>query len=471
MSVVNIILFFCENRIYFIYIYFTPSGFLAGSEYFGKDYIQAVHMENKTKFKVIKGGLSETSFTSSRQFVSAYITDTRLMGAVGIYVHWYLPQNMLLKHFHQFFYMDAEEFGFDSYESILESDDGDRYCDIKAIENKMMGGLGGRKVRLTEREVRYMIQSYSNLNMRMGLPLPGDSKEYEFLLTPSVELDSDEEYSLMCKQCPVLKTPYQVINYFLMRCFGRDFGAAKFLTRGYVRTDIFPEHKGATLMCNSIDEANDAASGSNTDYFSTDHSGSFETFNTRKSYLCRSLIEYDGKYYITVTQIALDRLKVVKYEKISSFRVSAAEASMMTSRSEYVTVFDPIDEELFMDGDFFTSASTDLVSSALVTAHDTGRVFMIFYPHNDHVGKKDYRLSDDVMGIYYVLDNGQIVLCAYERKNINLLEKDLLSSPIGSFVIPAAKYQFTEPVLFDFISSGSEDFEEFVEMISERDDE
>lgn len=144
---------------------------------------------------------------------------------------------------------------------------------------------------------------------------------------------------------------------------------------------------------------------------------------------------------------------------------------MMTSRSEYVTVFDPIDEELFMDGDFFTSASTDLVSSALVTAHDTGRVFMIFYPHNDHVGKKDYRLSDDVMGIYYVLDNGQIVLCAYERKNINLLEKDLLSSPIGSFVIPAAKYQFTEPVLFDFISSGSEDFEEFVEMISERDDE
>ena len=471
MSVVNIILFFCENRIYFIYIYFTPSGFLAGSEYFGKDYIQAVHMENKTNFKVIKGGLSETSFTSSRQFVSAYITDTRLMGVVGIYVHWYLPQNMLLKHFHQFFYMDAEEFGFDSYESILESDDGDRYCDIKAIENKMMGGLGGRKVRLTEREVGYMIQSYVNLNIRMGLPLPGDSKEYEFLLSPSIDLDSDEEYSLMCKQCPVLETPYQVINYFLMRCFGRDFGAAKFLTRGYVRTDIFPEHKGATLMSNSIEDANDAASGSNTDYFSTDDSGPFETFNTRKSYLCRSLIEYDGKYYITVTQVTLDRLKVVKYEKISSFRVSAAEASMMTSRSEYVTVFDPIDEELFMDGDFFTSASTDLVSSALVTAHDTGRVFMIFYPHNDHVGKKDYRLSDDVMGIYYVLDNGQIVLCAYERKNINLLEKDLLSSPIGSFVIPAAKYQFTEPVLFDFISSGSEDFEEFVEMISERDDE
>ena len=81
-------------------------------------------MEKKTKFKVIKGGLSETAFTGSRQFVSAYVTDTRLMGVVGVYIHWYLPQNTLLKHFHQFFYMDAEEFGFDSYESVLESDDG-----------------------------------------------------------------------------------------------------------------------------------------------------------------------------------------------------------------------------------------------------------------------------------------------------------------------------------------------------------
>lgn len=428
-------------------------------------------MEKKTKFKVIKGGLSETAFTGSRQFVSAYVTDTRLMGVVGVYIHWYLPQNTLLKHFHQFFYMDAEEFGFDSYESVLESDDGDRYCDIKAIENKMMGGLGGRKVPITEKEARYMVQSYAELNARDNLPLPGEREEYEFLLSPPVHLHRDEEYVLMCKQCPALKTPYQVINYFLMRCFGRDFSAAKFLTGGYVRTDIFPEHKGATLMCNSIDDANDADSGSNTGYFSTDDDRDFGTFSTRRAYLCQSLIEYDGKYYIIVTQITLDRLKVVKYEKISSFRVSAAEASMMTSRPEFVTVFDPLDEEEVMVGEFFNSGSTDLVSSAMVTEHSTGRLFMIFYPHNDHVAKKDYRLSDDVMGIYYVLDSGQVILCAYERRNINLLEKDLMSSPVSSMLVPVAKYQFKEPVLYDFISSEGEDFEEFVDMISEHEDD
>ena len=238
-----------------------------------------------------------------------------------------------------------------------------------------------------------------------------------------------------------------------------------------MRTDIFPEHKGATLMCNSIDDANDADSGSNTGYFSTDDDRDFGTFSTRRAYLCQSLIEYDGKYYIIVTQITLDRLKVVKYEKISSFRVSAAEASMMTSRPEFVTVFDPLDEEEVMVGEFFNSGSTDLVSSAMVTEHSPGRLFMIFYPHNDHVAKKDYRLSDDVMGIYYVLDSGQIILCAYERRNINLLEKDLMSSPVSSMLVPVAKYQFKEPVLYDFISSEGEDFEEFVDMISEHEDD
>lgn len=434
-------------------------------------------MENKYNFQVLRGGLSETAFTSSRQFVSAYITDTRLMGVVGIYIHWYLPENTFLKHFHQFFYMDAEEFGFDSYDSVLESDDGDRYYDIKTIENKMMGGLGGRKVRITEKEARYMVQSYAELNVKMKLPLPGNTDEYEFLFSPRIELDSEEEYTLMCKQCPTLDSPNQVINYFLMRCFGRDFGAAKFLTRGYVRTDIFPEHKGATLLSNSIDEANDATSGVCTDYHSTDDDKTFGTFSTRRSYLCQSLIEYDGKYFIPVTQVTLDKLKVVKYERISCFRVSSQEASMMTSRPEFITVFDPLDDDIFDDADdsismepgrLFTCDSTDLVSSAMVTEHDTGRLFMIFYPHNDHVAKKNYRLSDDVMGIYYVLDNGQIVLCAYERSNINLLEKDLISAPVGRLVLPVAKYQFKDPVLYDFISSGFEDFEEFVDMISER---
>src|SRR5699024_3873506 len=149
-----------------------------------------------------------------------------------------------------------------------------------------------------------------------------------------------EKYVLMSKQCPVLSSPYQVINYFLMRCFGKDFGAARFLTKNYVRTNIFPEHKAATLFKNTIDPSSDPVSGSNTNYYVTDNDKDFGTFQTHKSYLCESLIEYDDTYYLVVTQVTLDHLRVVRFEKVSSFKISSAEAAMMLTRPEYITVFD-----------------------------------------------------------------------------------------------------------------------------------
>ena len=33
-------------------------------------------------------------------------------------------------------------------------------------------------------------------------------------------------------------------------------------------------------------------------------------------------------------------------------------------------------------------------------------------------------------------------------------------------VVPVSKYEFKEPVLFDFINSGFEDFEDFVDVIA-----
>ncbi len=423
-------------------------------------------MENKSSFHVIRGGLSDTALTSRKEFISAYVTDTRLMGVIGIYVHWFLPENTVMKHFHQFFYLDAEELGFDTYESVLAENEDDQYYEIQSIENKLIGGLGGAKINISEKEVRRMIQEYVKLNLRMNLELPGNFKEYEFLLSPIVNMTDEEEFDLTCKQCTTLNTPYQVINYFLMRCFGRDFAAARFLTKHYVRTDIFPEHKGATLLSNTIDNANDTTSGFNTNYCSTDDDKDFGTFNTQSVYLCQSLIEYDSKYFLTVTQVTLDKLKVVKYERISSFRISATEASMMTSRPEYITVFDFMGKGIEFEND-----ATEMTASAMVTDHENGRVLIIFYPNNDHVGRKQYRLSDDVLGIYYILDDGQIILSAYDKDTIKILETDLLKSSYGGLVVPIAKYQFKEPVLYDFINSGFDDFEEFVDLISDKEDD
>lgn len=415
----------------------------------------------RANFTLINGGLSETAADSTKEFVSASITDTRLMGVVGMYVHWSLPENSHMTHLHQFFYFDAEETGFDTYRSVLSDGNQDDTEEIADIENCLLGGLGGKKINLSEKEARYMLQSYVELNLKSGLSLPEKEEEYDFMLTPGITLTEAETYVLMCKQCPVLDSPYQVINYFLMRCMGKDFGAAKFLTKGYVRTELFSEHKGATLLRNLIEEAPDSVSGSNTNYHATDDDKNFGTFETFKSYMCQSLIEYSGKYFLLVTQITLEHLRVVKYEKISTFRVSPAEASMMTSRPEFITVAD-----LVPDAPEFSRNTTALSAKAMVTEHENGKLFMVFQPHNNHVKQSTYLLNDDVLGIYYYIEDSQLILASYSLEDIRKLEADLAASTMSSFVVPISKYEFKEPVLFDFINSPFDDFEDFVTAIA-----
>ena len=419
--------------------------------------------DNKqAQFTILRGGLAETADTSKKIFVSSYVTDTRLMGVIGVYIHWKLPENTSQTDFHQFFYFDAEEYGFDTYKGILTGADGDGLNELKNVENSLLGGLGGKQVNLTETEARYLVQEYAALNKKSGLSLPEGYDEYKFLLTPEIYLENTEKYVLMSKQCPVLSSPYQVINYFLMRCFSKDFGAAKFLTKNYVRTNLFPEHKGATLFKNTIDPSSDPVSGSNTNYYATDSDRDFGTFHTHKSYLCESLIEYDDTYYLVVTQITLDHLRVVRFEKISSFKISSAEAAMMLTRPEYITVFD-----IFEDAPVFNHNTTELTKRAMITFHENGQLYMIFYPHNNHVNKRVFLLNEDVLGIYYVTDSGQLILSSFSADGIRAMEGDFFQSGYGIYTALVSKYEFKEPVLYDFISSDFEDFEDFVAFIAE----
>ena len=419
--------------------------------------------DNKqTQLTILRGGLAETSESSEKVFVSSYVTDTRLMGVIGVYIHWKLPQNITQTDFHQFFYFDAEEFGFDTYKGLLTGPEGNGLNELKNVENSLLGGLGGKQVNLSEQEARYLVQEYAALNRRMNLELPEGYEEYKFLLTPEIELENTEKYVLMSKQCPVLSSPYQVINYFLMRCFGKDFGAARFLTKNYVRTNIFPEHKAATLFKNTIDPSSDPVSGSNTNYYVTDNDKDFGTFQTHKSYLCESLIEYDDTYYLVVTQVTLDHLRVVRFEKVSSFKISSAEAAMMLTRPEYITVFD-----IFEDAPVFNHNTTELTKRAMITFHENGQLYMIFHSHNNHVNKRVFMLNEDVLGIYYVSDCGQLILSSFSAEGIRAMESDFFQSGYGIYTALVSKYQFKEPVLYDFISSDFEDFEDFVSFIAE----
>ena len=85
--------------------------------------------------------------------------------------------------------------------------------------------------------------------------------------------------------------------------------------------------------------------------------------------------------------------------------------------------------------------------------------------HNDHVNRQTFMLSADVSGIYYLTDSGQLLAAAYDLPGIHALEKDLRKSVLAPYVIATGKYEFKEPVLYEFVESNFEDFDEFIEFI------
>ena len=110
----------------------------------------------------------DTATTSRKEFVSAYVTNTRLMGVIGMHIHFKLPDNEMLDDFHQFFYFDAEEYGFETYRSVVGNDQ-DK---IKEIEGSLIGGLGGEKVSLNFEEAKAILHEYVLFNVTRNLPLP-----------------------------------------------------------------------------------------------------------------------------------------------------------------------------------------------------------------------------------------------------------------------------------------------------------
>ena len=67
---------------------------------------------SRPELTVIEGGLSVPVSKREKYFVSAYVTDTRLMGVLSIYARWRLSGSSDTEaDLHQFFYIDCEELG------------------------------------------------------------------------------------------------------------------------------------------------------------------------------------------------------------------------------------------------------------------------------------------------------------------------------------------------------------------------
>ncbi len=401
----------------------------------------------KSNFTVIKGGLELPPGIDSRRFVSAYATDTRLMGALCMYIKWEIERYGVSEDYHQFFYFDSEEYGFENFISIYGND----YDAIRAAEISLMCGLGGQKTELSLRECMCLFSKFADMNTRKNLPFPGDFLEYSFLILPPDEFSEAEHRNVMSKVCTELKNYYQLVHYFIMRIFGKDFDAASYLVNetalqnGDVKLDIYSDTVMSTLHRNVID---------------------IDFTESQNAFMCESLIENQNSYMIAISEVFCnDNMEITGFKRINLFNVSNFEAAMQLAKSEYITVYDL----LIKPSDFEICAGT-LLEHATVSEYEYGKLYMMFHKNNNHVQKRTFMLNDDVEGVIYVGDCGQMILAAYDLASITKLEARIFQSNLHNCSLPNSKYELKESVIYDFINSGMIDFNQFIALLNDDDD-
>jgi len=398
-------------------------------------------MLKKSDLRVIRGG-ALSSALPDENFIAAYATDTRLMGVLVVYIKWQLSGlagvGRKSRTLHQFFYVETTEEGIESYRGIYGEDEEE----LRMAEQAMLGGLGAGRVALTMNEAVFLVQRYAEMTHGFGKMLPDEVEEYDFVLRREVALGKEREEALFRRLCGDIVSENQLINYFLMRCFAQDFFAARMLAADDVDCEQLPDSLSSTLCRNEI----------------------MPPEKEEALYICESVIEDDRGYRIVLSEIEVSRdqghLSISSFEVASKFAITPIEAAMKLARVEYVTVYGIAGPVVHVLNEL-----DKRYTEAMQTLSEGGKLYICFKNDNSFMNGKVYLLNDDVKEILYVTVENQLIVGCYTLAGIKRLEDALARSRVSRRLAEIAKYEFKEPILYDYTMSYGGDFIRYVDDI------
>ena len=92
---------------------------------------------------------------------------------------------------------------------------------------------------------------------------------------------------------------------------------------------------------------------------------------------------------------------------------------------------------------------------------EEGTFFTRFNFDNDHVAKEVYLISNDIKAIYYQIGN-EFFVGTYNNRDKKYINK-LLQCNYSDYIEIKEEMYFEENVLYDFVESGADDFDYFLE--------
>lgn len=358
-------------------------------------------------------------------FIFAKITNSRLMGSMGLIIGWEDNDDIL----YQYYLIDAEGLGIADYISLRNAS----YEELNREQERLMGGLGADRIQLSKDEALSIVNYYGNKTRYWEKELPGEVSEYiEYIDDYKASVNVFDLYPKICKK---IETDIEFINYMTMRFIAWDKDSLKYYSNNEEISNMHITNINGALLKNKVSKKDE------------------------NMYICDVLYEDSDGYYTCKLAFHINKendeyrinsLMFTDKESIYDFEVFDE-----ISKSEYIAIYDIDNKREFIDK--FYKLNPFVLKSDL----DLGTLFTRFNFDNNHVKEEIYVINNDLTALYYQM-NDKLFVATYNEKDRLYINK-LLQCNFNDYVSLDEEMFFEQNVLYEFVESESEDFYDFLD--------
>ncbi|RDY25816.1 hypothetical protein CHL78_016330 [Romboutsia weinsteinii] len=359
------------------------------------------------------------------EFKFAKVTNSRLMGSMGLVIVYTDDKDSM----YQYFLLDAEGLGISDYVGLKNPTKEECYRE----EERLMGGLGADRIRITKEEALFLVSYFGNKNSYYNKDLPGNVDEYvDIIKNNKSELSIEDIYPKICKE---ITTDVEFINYITMRFIAWDREALKYYSDSEEISNMHITNINGTLLKNKVTNRGNGRYISEALY--EDNDGYYEckiAFNIDNT---------DGKFKVSSMLVA-DREPILDFEVFDEI-----------SKDEFVSIYNLSNREEFVER-FYIDNPFMLKSDM-----EDAVFFTRFNFNNNHVKQDIYVINNDIKAIYYQIGE-KFFVGTYSDRDRKYINK-ILQYNYKDYLQIEDELYFDENVLYDFVESGSNDFDDFLE--------
>lgn len=380
------------------------------------------------------------------KFKRAFCTDTRLMGAMMLVVEWIGESGIIEAHI---FLMDSEGLGLTDFYKYESSD----MNYLERVYKYRTGGLGGHNVGVEMTMAAYMVKSYRDRTIRYSKPLPEnlDIGLYEDIDTSSLSVE--DMLDLTCKD---ISCDNEFINYCVMRFIARDREGLLYISDNQNVADHHITEINGTLLYNKIEKKSDDRFVWICAY--EDKDGYYEA---------KLIVSIDKTTVRQVEGIYSDFINIEEYKSyyklrsimvIDKYPISEYDAFCLISKPELIKKYRILDD---MKKDDISRELINMCPAIQTNDYERGILLTQYYMDNSHVEEDEYIINNDIMFNIYI-DEKYLYLAAYDYDELDQVSFSM-EKIFSEAIIEEKLYDFDDLILFDFIESENEDFEDFLD--------